>query len=97
MVCGICEGSAPEVKKVDGVAVVLKDYSERRTTDSIYFLVLLAAWACMTIVGIVAGKNGDPNLLIAPYSDNVSVHCLIILSFAFVFFKRRKLFDLIDI
>jgi hypothetical protein len=71
MVCGICD-SQSEVKTVNGVHVVLKDYKERRTTDSLFMLVLIAAWVAMTIIGITSGKNGDPKLLIAPYSDDVS-------------------------
>ncbi len=57
---------------MNGVHVVLKDYKERRTTDCLFMLVLIAAWVAMTIIGITSGKNGDPKLLIAPYSDDVS-------------------------
>lgn len=69
MVCGVCEGAEEEVKKVDGVAVVLKQHEERRTTDFIFFLVLICTWVAMTALGAAAGKNGDPNALISPYND----------------------------
>lgn len=68
MVCGVCSDEE-EVKKVDGVAVVLKDYEERRTTDSLYLLILIATWVAMTILGIIASKDGDINRLIAPYNN----------------------------
>lgn len=68
MVCGVCE-TDHEVKKVDGVAVVLKDHDERRTTDFIFLLVLIATWVAMTALGAAAGKTGDPNALISPYND----------------------------
>jgi len=71
MVCGVCEGAEQEVKKVDGVAVVLKHHEERRTTDFIFFLVLILTWVAMTALGAAAGKNGDPNALISPYNDAV--------------------------
>ena len=73
MVCGVCSDEE-EVKKVDGVAVVLKDYEERRTTDSLYLLILIATWVAMTILGIIASKDGDINRLIAPYNNQVSIH-----------------------
>ena len=72
MVCGVCEAEE-EVKKVDGVAVVLKDYDERRTTDSLYLLILMATWVAMTILGSIASADGDINKLIAPYDSSVSV------------------------
>jgi hypothetical protein len=71
MVCGVCD-SQSEAKTVNGVHVVLKDYNERRTTDGLFMIILIAAWVAMTIIGITSGKNGDPKLLIAPYGDDVS-------------------------
>jgi hypothetical protein len=71
MVCGVCETDT-EVKKIDGVAVVLKSHEERRTTDFIFFLILIATWVAMTALGAAAGKTGDPNALISPYDDKVS-------------------------
>lgn len=72
MVCGVCD-SQSEAKTVNGVRVVLKDYNERRTTDGLFLIILIAAWVAMTIIGITSGKNGDPKLLIAPYSDDGSI------------------------
>jgi hypothetical protein len=72
MVCG-CEEMAEQPKKVNGVAIVLKSYEERRTTDSIFFLILLATWFSMTILGAIAVKNGDIDRLIAPYNSDVRI------------------------
>ena len=71
MTCGVCEGAEAEVKKVDGVSVVLKQHEERRTTDVIFLLILLCTWVAMTVLGADAGKTGDPNALISPYNDKV--------------------------
>lgn len=68
MVCGVCDDSE-EVKKVDGVAIVLKDYEERRTTDVLYLLILIATWVAMTILGAISIQNGDINRLINPYNN----------------------------
>jgi choline transporter-like protein 2/4/5 len=69
MVCGVCE-SNEEPKKVDGVAVVLKDYEERRTTDSLFLLVLIALWVAMTIVGAMGLKGASIQSLIRPYDSD---------------------------
>ena len=75
MVCGVCEDTQHEVKKIDGVAVVLKQHDERRTTDVLFLLLLLCAWVAMTSVGIVAAKTGNPDALISPYDANVRSAC----------------------
>ena len=72
MVCG-CEEMDEKPKEVNGVAIALKGYEERRTTDSLYFLVLVATWVAMTILGAVAIKNGDIDRLIAPYNSDVRI------------------------
>ncbi len=71
MVCGVCEADA-SVKKVDGVSVVLKDYNERRSTDVIFFILLIGTWIAMTVLGIDSGKRGNPAELTSPYDDSVS-------------------------
>ena len=97
MVCGVCSDEE-EVKKVDGVAVVLKDYEERRTTDSLYLLILIATWVAMTILGIIASKDGDINRLIAPYNNQVSIHFIaIVCNSELSFFSFSLIFFLVNI
>jgi len=68
MVCGYCEGDSEEVKKVDGVAIVLKDYEERHGTDRLYILILVAVWVAITILGAVGAKDGNIDMLLRPYN-----------------------------
>ena len=98
MVCGVCSDEE-EVKKVDGVAVVLKDYEERRTTDSLYLLILIATWVAMTILGIIASKDGDINRLIAPYNNQVSLRFIatIVCNSELSFFSFSLIFFLVNI
>ena len=90
MVCGVCEDSE-EVKKVDGVAIVLKDYEERRTTDVLYLLILIATWVAMTILGAISIQNGDINRLINPYNNEVRIQNLVYFTCALLFDERNLL------
>jgi hypothetical protein len=70
MVCGYCEGPEEEVKKIDGVAVVLKDYEERHGTDRLYILLLVATWVIITILGALGKKDGNVDMLLNPYNTD---------------------------
>lgn len=54
-------GKHPGLGKYEGVV------EQRHTTDPLCFLMIVALWVVMTIVGGIAIKGGDPNLLLSPF------------------------------
>lgn len=57
----------------DGVKIALKKYEDRRSTDVIWFLGIIACWVIMTIVGALSMADGNPWRLIAPVSADGNV------------------------
>lgn len=67
MVCGC--GDEQDFDEKDGVKVALKSYEDRRTTDILFLLAIIAMWVIMTIVGALSFADGNPNRLIGPVSS----------------------------
>jgi hypothetical protein len=47
--------------------------ANRRTTDILFLILIIAMWICMTIVGGIAVRDGNPYRLIAPIDENGSL------------------------
>jgi hypothetical protein len=47
--------------------------TKRRTTDILFFILIVAMWICMSIVGGIAVRDGNPYRLIAPIDENGSL------------------------
>lgn len=45
----------------------------RRTTDILFFILIFAMWICMSVLGGIAVRDGNPYRLIAPIDENGSL------------------------